>query len=149
MDTMEAIFHIESRSKEKRQTVLGRLMSKEEAGKTILDYNRDVRGVITTENESWEFFIDNFSPSGRRGSSNTYFSASISDGYLKNKKDSLVIRVSLSFDADIRLVDELGACPAALKFVQKPMFVWIQNGVEPSQRNAIAAFFAVVIALKN
>jgi hypothetical protein len=148
-DITNSLFHIASRSKEKRQTMLGRLMSKEEAGKTVIDYNRDVSGVITTGNESWEFFIDNFSPSGRRGSGNTYFSASISTGFLRNKHDSLMIRTSAFFDADIRLIDKAGTCPAALKFAQKPMFVWIRNDVSASQRNAIAAFFATILALKN
>ena len=62
-DTVAAIFAIASVSQQKKQTFLGKMLSKNDEDKDVeLDYNRNVPGIIKTGNDSipWIFFIENF-----------------------------------------------------------------------------------------
>ncbi|MEO6836834.1 MAG: hypothetical protein ABI185_00505 [Ginsengibacter sp.] len=139
VDTTKAIFSIASESKQKKQTFLGKVLSKNDEGKNEeLSYNRDIPGIIITDDNEvqWQFFINNFS------------GAYISSGYLKNGKDSLSMHIS-SFNADIVLVNANGEHLAALKFNQKPLYVWIRHDLKNSYRQAIAALFAVIIGIKD
>jgi len=142
-DTTKAIFSIASESKEKRQTFLGKILSKNDEGKNEeLSYRRDIPGVIITNDidEQWQFFIGDFSGG---------VISSISSGYLKNGKDSLTIQQYSSFNSNLVLVNTEGAHLAALKYKVKPFYIWIRNDLKPSYRQAIAAFFAVIIAVKD
>lgn len=139
-DTTKAIFSIASESKEKRQTFLGKILSKNDEGKNEdLSFHRDIPGIIITGDKDiqWQFFIGNFS--------GNY----ISSGYLKNEKDSFNMKMYSSFNADLVLVNGEGAYLAALKFQEKPFYMWIRNDLTPSCRNAIAALFAVMIGIKD
>ena len=134
-DTTEAVFSIASVSKEKRQTFLGKLLSKNDDGKdALLSYNRDVPGIIVTGVNSmqWEFLIVNFTSGSRQTESNPYPSASISGGYLKNDLDSLYMQIYSSFSADLVLVNKSRENLAALNFKQKPLYIWIRNDIEDS-----------------
>jgi len=76
-DTTEAIFSIASVSKEKRKTLLGRMLSRNDEGKDMtLSYDRDVPGIIKTgiDSTQWEFFIENFT-SGSRATGGSYYAA--------------------------------------------------------------------------
>lgn len=53
------------------------------------------------------------------------------------------------FSSDLVLVNKNGEHLAALKFTRKPLMVRIRNDIDASYRNAIAALFAVIIALKD
>lgn len=138
-DTTEAVFSISSISKEKRQTFLSKMLSKNNEGKDMtLSYDRDVQGIIIKtgiDSMQWEFFIENFT-------------SAISGGYLKNDRDSLCILYS-SFPTDLILVNERGEHIAALKYKQKPLYTWIRNDIGDSYRKAIAALFAVIIGIKD
>ncbi len=150
-DTTNAVFSIASVSKEKRQTFLGKVLSKNDEGKDeLLSYNRNVPGVVITGNKSllWKFFIGNFTSSSRQ-TSHSFGSASISSGYLQNENDSLYIQIYSSFSADLVLVNKNDEHIAALKFKQKPLIVWIRNDLDHSYKSAIAALFAVIIAIKD
>ncbi|HEV8084385.1 MAG TPA: hypothetical protein VGP55_14355 [Chitinophagaceae bacterium] len=149
--TTSATFSIASVSKEKKQTLLGKMLSKNDEGKDEeLSYRRDVPGFISTGGNaaSWQFLIHDFT----RGSGQTGFSfgaASISSGYLQNESDSLYMQLYSSFAADLVLVKRNGEHVAALKFKQKPLSAWIRNDLDSSHRDAIAALFAVIIAIKD
>src|SRR4051794_13645421 len=67
-DTTNAVFAISSVSKEKRQTLFGKMISKNDEGKDeVLSYTRDVAGVITTsaDEKPWIFCIDNYTSGSR------------------------------------------------------------------------------------
>ena len=151
-DTTEAVFAISSVSKEKRQTMLGKMLSRNDEGKDmLLSYDRNVAGIIVTGINSmqWEFFIGNFTSGSRQTEGRSFAAASISGGYLKNESDSLYMQIYSSFQADLILVNTGGEHVAALKFKQKPLHTWIRNDTEDSYRKAIAALFAVIIGIKD
>lgn len=150
--TTNAVFSIASISKEKKQTFLGKMLSNNDEGKNeMLSYMRDVPGFIFTADSSvaWEFFISNFTSGSRQTAGHFMSAASISSGYLRNDNDSLFMQIYSSFSADLVLVNKNGEHLAALKFKQKPITAWIRKDLDPSYRNAIAALFAVIIAIKD
>ncbi len=150
--TTNAVFSIASISKEKKQTFLGKMLSKNDEGKNeTLSYMRDVPGFIFTGDSSvaWEFFISNFTSGSGQNAGPFEVAASISSGYLKNDKDSLSMQMNSYFSTDLVLVNKKGEHLAALKFTRKPLMVRIRNDIDPSYRNAIAALFAVIIAIKD
>ncbi|MEP6845742.1 MAG: hypothetical protein ABI861_07050, partial [Panacibacter sp.] len=75
--------------------------------------------------------------------------ASIAGGYLKNEHDSLYMQTYSSFDANIVLVNQKDEHLAALAFKQKKPVIWIRNDISESYQQAIAAFFAVIISVKD
>jgi hypothetical protein len=151
-NTAEAVFAISSVSYEKRQTFLGKMLSKNDEGKNaILDYKRDVSGTIGKgiDSLSWKFFIYNFRSGGRQTASQFSPSASISDLYLKNKQDSLYMERSSSYLGDIVLVNQKGEHLAAIGFKKNRPDIWIRNDIEKDYQKAIAALFAVILSLKD
>ena len=153
-DTIQAVFAISSVSKEKHQTFLAKMLSNNnENNDEILNYNRDIPGIITTGKDSlpWKFSIDNFTSSGRQTSSGPFGIgyATISGGYLMSQEDSLFIWPGSSFSADMVLINQNGKHFAALTYKQKRPDIWIRNDIEQSYQQAIAAFFAVIISIKD
>lgn len=151
-DTIIAIFAIASVSHEKKQTFLGKMLSKNDEDKDEeLDYNRNVPGIIKTGNISpvWNFFIENFTSGGRQTEYNFSPSASMSGGYMKNDKDSFYLRVYSSFSADIVLINKQGEDVGALAFKQKRPEIWISNDMDASYQHAIAVYFAVILSIKD
>jgi hypothetical protein len=150
-DTAEAVFAIASVSHEKRQSFLGKMLSKNDEDKNaVLDYNRDVPGIIKPGNDStWMFFIENFTSGGRQTGAGFSPVAFISGGYVKNDTDSLYMQIYSSFTADIILVNQKGEHLAALAFRQKHPDIWIRNDIIQSYQQAIATFFAVIISIKD
>ena len=133
-DTIEAVFSISSVSIEKRQTFLGKMLSKNDEGKDmLLSYNRNVKGIIKTGIDSmqWEFLIENFTSGSRVIGGNSSAAASISDGYLKNDNDSLYMQIYSSFSADLILImhcallnssEFLILCKQPLHFIREHAF---------------------------
>ena len=153
-DTVEAVFAIASVSHEKRQTFLGKMLSKNDEGKDeVIDENRDVPGIIKASNDSivWKFFIDDFVSGSVSCQDEGPFSipASIAGGYLKNVHDSLYMQTYSSFEADVVLINQKGEHLAALAFKQKHPAVWIRNDITASYQQAIAALFAVILSIKD
>jgi len=151
-DTVEAVFAIASVSHEKRQTFLGKMLSKNDEGKDeVIDENRDVPGIIKASNDSivWKFFIDDFVSGSGQSQGPFSISASISGGYLKNEQDSLYMQTYSSFEADVVLINKKGEHLAALAFKQKHSAVWIPNDITASYQQAIAALFAVILSIKD
>jgi hypothetical protein len=54
-----------------------------------------------------------------------------------------------SFSADIILINSKDKHVAALAFKQKHPDIWIRNDIDASYQKAIAALFAVFIAIKD
>ena len=151
-DTATAIFAIASVSHEKKQTLLGKMLSKNDEDKdAVLDYNRDVPGIISTGNVAprWSFFVENFTSGGRQTENNFSPLASMSGGYLKNDKDSFYLGVYSSFSADVVLINQQGEDVGALAFKQKRPEIWIRNDIDQSYQHAIAIFFAVILSIKD
>jgi hypothetical protein len=150
-DTTETVFAISSISHEKKKSFLGTILSKngESTGATVLDYNRNVPGIIIADSSSWQFFIENFTSGSRQTEAQFLPEASISGGYLKTKNDSLYMQIYSSFAADIILVKPNGEHVAGLAFKQKHPAIWIRHDIGASYQNAIATLFAVIIAIKD
>ena len=152
MDTAKAVFTIASVSKEKRQTSLGKMLSKNDEGKdAVLSYNRDVAGVITTgvDEKLWTFVIHNYTSGSRITEENGYPYASISGAYLNSENDSLAVQTYSSFDADLILINSKGEHLAALKYSHTPAYVWIRRDLEGSYQQSIAALFAIIIGIRD
>ncbi|MEP6464869.1 MAG: hypothetical protein ABJB05_01125 [Parafilimonas sp.] len=148
----KATFAIASVSHEKRQTVLGKIMSKDDEGKNEdLSYKRDIYGVIIKESDSiqWNFFIKDFDAGSGQSGTPFFIAPSITGAWLKHDDDSIYVKTYSSFGADILLVNQKGAHVAALAFKQKHSGVWIRNDIDASYQKIIAAFFAVFIAIKD
>ena len=151
-NTAEAVFAISSVSYEKRQTFLGKMLSKNDDRKdAVLDYKRNVSGTIKTGIDSlaWEFYIENFRSGGRQTASQFSPSASISDLYLKNKQDSLYIENNSSFLSVIVVINQKGEHLAVLDIKQTHPVIWIRNDIEQVYQQSIAALFAVIISIKD
>lgn len=150
--TTNAVFSIASISQEKKQTFLGKMLSKNDEGKNeTLSFTRDVPGFIFEGDSSaaWKFFIGNFTNGSGQNAGPFAMAASISSGYLKRENDSLFMQIHSSFSADLVLVNKNGEHLAALKFKQKPITTWIRKELDSSYRDAIATLFAVIIAIKD
>jgi hypothetical protein len=152
-DTTHATFSIFSTSKEKKQTLLGKILSKdddEENKSEVLSYNRDVSGVIetTSDSTSWIFFIQNFRSGSRETANNPYRLAAIGSAYLKNETDSIFISNAASFASNITLSNATGETIAKIE-PGKELVIWIREDVEDTYKNSIAAFFAVIIGIKD
>jgi hypothetical protein len=150
-DTTEAVFVIASVSKERKQTILGRMLSKnEESSSTILSYNRDVSGVLTTRSDTalWQFFIDNFT-SGSRQTEEQYRNASIAAVYLKNRNDSLYTKDQYMGTSEVTLYNGAAERLASLHYNGKTPYIRMHTGVKPACQHAIATLFAVIIAIRD
>jgi hypothetical protein len=151
-DTTKVLFAIASVSKEKRQTFLGKMLSKQDEGKDeVLSYDREITGVITTNKneQEWAFVINHFTSGGRATAGYYHPGADIGEAWLKNDHDSLTVQTSSSFDADIVLINNTGEHLATLKFKQTPAYIWIRNDLEKTYQQSIAAFFAVIVGIRD
>ncbi len=151
-DITKATFAIASISHEKRQTVLGKIMSKDDEGKNeVLSYKRDIYGIIIRDGDSiqWNFFIKNFDAGLGQSGTPFFIAPSITGAWLKHGDDSIYTKTYSSFDSDILLVNQKGEHVAALAFKQKHPGIWIRNDIDSAYQKTIAAFFAVFIAIKD
>ena len=151
-DTTAALFSITSISNEKHPSFISKMLdNKNEKQVVVLRYNRDVSGKIITNADSmqWTFFIDNYSSGGRQTAASSAPNTSMSGGYLKNSADSIYIQIYASFDTDLILVNAAGEHVASLKYRYKPAYVWIRKDLKPSYQQALAALFAVIIAIRD
>lgn len=145
-----SLFSVASLSKERRQTLLGRMFSKSDEGTDeVLKYSAIVSGIIKRESmqSGWEFSLDNLTYSG--SNQNLPFDlAPQLTGFLKNENDSMFFKGS-SFDANAVLINGKGEYLAAIKFRKKPAIMWISKKIDNSLQDAIAVLFGVIIGLKG
>ena len=141
-----ALFVVTNESNEKRQTFLGKLMSKNgEEENEVLSSESTIYGTIKRKNVAtgWKFSLKNLS-----GNGGLPHSISAPEGFLTSEKDSLYFEPA-SFKADAVLVNAEGHHVGAVKFRQKPLFIWVQKDMENSLQDAVAVLFGVMIAKKS
>ncbi|RNI40106.1 hypothetical protein EFY79_02065 [Hanamia caeni] len=141
-----ALFVVTNESKEKRQTFLGKVMSKNhEEENEVLSSESTINGTIKRNNlaTAWKFSLKNF---GNGGLPFSIFSAP--EGFLTSEKDSLFLERA-SFKADAVLVNAEGHHVGAVKFRKKPFTIWVQKDMENSLQDAVAVLFGVMIAKKS
>ena len=141
-----ALFVVTNQSNEKRQTFLGKMISKNhEEENEVLSSESSVYGTIKRNNlaTTWKFSLKNLS-----GSGGFPYSISAPEGFLTSEKDSLFFERA-SFKADAVLVNTEGHHVGAVKFRQKPFVIWLQKDMENSLQDAGAVLFGVMIAKKS
>jgi hypothetical protein len=141
-----ALFVVTNESNEKRQTFLGKVMSKNhEEENEVLSSESTINGTIKRNNlaTAWKFSLKNF---GNGGLPFSIFSAP--EGFLTSEKDSLFLERA-SFKADAVLVNAEGHHVGAVKFRKKPFTIWVQKDMENSLQDAVAVLFGVMIAKKS
>ena len=162
-DTMESLFSLFSTSVEKKQTLMGKMLSKKDDDKIeVLSYTVRINGMINTNTDSlpWKFFYSSVKP-GNNNSFNTDTSQNNSgiSGYLKNNNDSIHVEpiiyffksklYSLRNTLGIALVNQKGEHLAALQFAtpDSKSFIWIRKDFGNDYLRAIATFLDVIIAM--
>lgn len=146
-----ALFVVTNESKEKRQTFLGKLMSKnDEDENEVLSSESNVYGTIKRNNlaTAWKFSLKNLS-ANYFGNSGLPFSLFYQpEGVLTSEKDSLSLERA-SFKADAVLVNAEGHHVGAVKFRKKPFVIWVRKDIDNSLQDAAALFFGVMIARRS
>lgn len=152
-DTINVFFSIHSVSTEKNQTLVGKMLSKNDRDEgELLNYYRDLKGLIATGPDSagWRFFIDHLVTSVSL-TEGPYPVPKISAGYLKHESDSLFFEPTDLNGGDYKISNARGEHFAIIKFnVRKgPPGIWIRNDIPGQYQNAISALFAVLIGIKD
>lgn len=169
-DTTEIQFYIHSVSDERKQTVLGSLLSKNEEGTgATLNYQKNIEGVILTGIESTRahFFIEDYVSSRQVEHSNPQQNNPTTWGYILIKTDSIFTepvmqtfgkpksQFFMQWQSGIFMNDINGAHIALLQFGSNPQFgddkfyIRIRRDLSANSQNVIAAFFAVIIGAKG
>ena len=142
-----ALFVVTNESNEKRQTFLGKLMSKnEEEENEVLSSNSTLYGTIKRNNlaTAWKFSLANLWANSMRYGEPPF----PPEGFLTSEKDSLSFERA-SFKADAVLVNAEGHHVGAVKFRKKPFTIWVQKDMENSLQDAVTVLFGVMIAKKS
>jgi hypothetical protein len=140
-DTAEAVFSVLLTSKEKRQTVLGKILSKDDEDKDgVIDSYLDLAGEINSGKEpaGWKFVVNHHKRLFGFGSA-----------YLKNDQDSMYTKDAGN---QIVLVNGKGEQCAGLRFpgmTSTKFYTWIRNDQPVALRSSIATLFAVIIGVKE
>lgn len=148
-DTMKAGFAVETTTHEKKQTYLGKVISKDDEGKDeVLDKNRNIAGEVVLDNYNyrWRFFIKDLFNFQTQVSFTFLPVPILSGGVLKNEIDSFDIQNSSAGIIDVEANNE---SLATLSFRKKHPEMRIRNDINKPLQQAIATVFAVIIAIKN
>jgi len=89
----QALFSVAAESKEKRQTLFGKMLSKSDEGKDeVLSFTKTISGIIRRNNNTseWKFNLNNVTNSKNTEDLPFITSAPVS-GSLKDEKDSLFL----------------------------------------------------------
>jgi hypothetical protein len=146
----QALFSVAAESKEKRQTLFGKMLSKSDEGKDeVLSFTKTISGIIRRNNNTseWKFNLNNVTNSKNTEDLPFITSAPVS-GTLKDEKDSLFLQPS-SFNANAVLVNSEGDHLAAIKFRKKPFIMWVREDIDNSLQDAIGVLFAIIIGMKE
>ena len=96
-----------------------------------------------------DIFIKNYTSGSRITAEGHCPAANISGAYLKHDNDSLIVQMYSSFDADMIVTNSTGEPLAALKFRRNPVYIWISSDLEKATQESLAAFFAVIIGIRD
>ncbi|MGZ4049226.1 MAG: hypothetical protein ACXVNN_07680 [Bacteroidia bacterium] len=150
-NSTEALFAITNESKQKRQTFLGKVLSKNDEGKDeVLSSTSTIYGTIKRNNAApvWNFSLDNLSANNMGNEELPFITLPSPQGFLKSEKDSLFFERA-SFKADVVLVNAHGDHIAAVKFRKKPLIMWVRKDIDNSLQDAIGVLFAIMIGMKE
>ncbi|HEY5408067.1 MAG TPA: hypothetical protein VIJ92_13315 [Ginsengibacter sp.] len=150
-NSMEALFTIANESKQKRQTFLGKVLSKNDEGKDeVLRSTSTIFGTIKRNNAAtgWKFSLDNLSANNMWNKALPFIILSPPQGFLESEKDSLFFEPA-SFKADAVLVNAHGDHVGAVKFRKKPFIMWVTKDIDNSLQDAIGVLFDVMIGMKE
>lgn len=161
-DTTESLFSIFSTVVEKKQTLIGKVLSKKEEEVEVLSYNSKINGIINTHTDSlsWNFFYT----SGKSENTTTFNTDTSQNnpeisGYLKNNFDSLYIEpivylfksklYSFRTTPGFVLVNKKKERLAALQFATQnsKYYIWIRNDINKDYIQAISSLLALIIAI--
>ena len=161
-DSSDALFSLLTISKEKKQTILGKVLSKKDEGKDqVLSYSSFINGIITTNDNTnpWDFYYTSSSSDNYDPYSNDTTKTPGLSGYLKNNSDSLYIEpISFSmgnkyfpvnYTEGFAVINKKGQHVAALQFKKNDnkSIIWIRKDLEAYYRQAISSFLAVLVAI--
>jgi len=149
-NSTEALFAVANKSNQKRQTFLGKVLSKNDEGKNeVLSDSTTISGTIKRNNAAtgWTFSLDNLSSNNMGNQQLPFIISPPPQGFLKSEKDSLFFQRA-SFKADVVLVDANGDHIAAVKFRKKPLIMWVRKDIDNSLQDAIGVLFGVMISAK-
>ena len=150
-NSTEALFAVADESKQKRQTFLGKVLSKNDEGKDeVLSSISTVYGTIKRNNAAtvWNFSINNLSKNNMQDDDLPFIIPPPPQGFLKSEKDSLFF-ARASFKASVVLVNAHGDHIAAVKFTKKPLIMWVRKDIDNSLQDAIGVLFGVMIGEKD
>src|SRR6185503_44280 len=162
-DTTEIQFYIHSVSAERKQTVLGKMLSKNEEGTgATLNYQKNIEGIIITGIESIRahFFIEDYVSSRQVEHSNPQQNNPTTRGYVLIKDDSLFTEPVLETFGNPKsnffmqwqggiFINDVNGHIALLQFGGDKFYIRIRRDLDPTRQDAIAAFFAVIIGVKD
>jgi len=153
-DTISALFSIYAVSTEKKQTLAGRMLSKNDRDESeSLNYYRDLKGLIASGSDSagWRFSIDHLVNSVSLAGGAPYPVPKISAGYLKRESDSLFFEATDLNGGDYKISNARGEHFAIIKFNERKGApgIWIRNDIPGQFQDAISALFAVLIGIKD
>lgn len=160
-DTIEMQFYVHSVSNEKRETMLSKMLRKnDETGESrdaTIGYKKNIGGILfTAQSTPAHFFIEDYL-STRQITGNPGQSDPITGGYILIKNDSLYtepviqtfgsrkIKFFLELQKGIFINDAKGRHIALLQFGDKPFYVRMFKDIDVDYQDAIASFFAVII----
>ena len=146
-----ALFVVTNESKQKKQTFLGKVMSKNDEGKDeVLSSKSAIYGTIKRNNLAtvWKFSLENLSANDMGNGELPFIILSPPQGFLTSEKDSLFLERA-SFKADAVLVNADGHHVGAVKFRKKPFLIWVQKDMDNSLQDAVAVLFGVMIAKQS
>lgn len=140
-DTTRSVFAVGILQREARKTVLGHLFGDQnESSSSTLSYNRHIAGSISTDTLDWEFNISGYDQSGafRRG----YLALGQEEYLLEYKQGT-------GFKREAILKTGSGEYVANLEFTFSDANLRIRKKLDPMTEHAIAAFYAVLLSVKN
>jgi hypothetical protein len=140
-DTTRAVFAVGILQREARKTVLGHLFgNQDESSSSTLAYNRDIAGTITTDTLDWDFNINGYDQSGIFRS-----------GYLALGQEEYLLeyKQGTGFKREAILKTGSGEYVANLDFSFSDTILRIRKKLDPMTEQAIAAFYAVLLSVKN
>jgi hypothetical protein len=149
-DTSETDLAVASVEHNKKQTVLGKVLSKNDEGKNeMLDYKKDIYGFIHIADSlpAWKFYITDLVSYNVPPGINFTPKLSIDSAYVRSNGDSLFLKPNFN-NTGFALFDQKDEEVAELLFNQKHPVIDILTHSSLRQQ-VIAAFFTVIISTKD
>jgi hypothetical protein len=167
-DTFDLQFHLKVVSTEKRQALLSKMLSKNDENKdATVRYEKKIEGMIISEDSigTAHFFIEDYVSTRQITYENPGQNEPITGGYILLKNDSLFTEPVMQtfgnpkskfsrmfvfqMQKGIFMNDMNGTHIALLGFGDQPFYIWVRHDLDATRRDAVAAFFAIIIGVKD